>query len=142
RARARAPRRARHHRRPLLRRRVLHLAGHGRGVDHALPTRRRAARAARRAGADRGPGLLMASLAAVGSWDREVDVVVVGSGMAGTVTAIEAYDTDPSAAILIVEKMPEGLAGGSGRCAGGFVYAPDPEDIEDLKTYHRALNGP
>ncbi len=84
----------------------------------------------------------MASLAAVGSWDREVDVVVVGSGMAGTVTAIEAYDTDPSAAILIVEKMPEGLAGGSGRCAGGFVYAPDPEDIEDLKTYHRALNGP
>ena len=45
---------------PQLRRRVLHLAGHGRRVAHPGQARRRDRGAARRAGRDRHPGLLTA----------------------------------------------------------------------------------
>ena len=47
-----------HHRRPQLRRRVLHLARHGRRVGHARQARRRAARPARRPRRDADPHLL------------------------------------------------------------------------------------
>src|SRR5262245_45410602 len=84
----------------------------------------------------------MASLASVQQWDHVVDVVVIGSGVAGSVAAIEAFDTDPAAEILVIEKMERASQGGSGRCSGGFFYAPEPEQVENLKTYHRALSSP
>jgi succinate dehydrogenase/fumarate reductase flavoprotein subunit len=71
-----------------------------------------------------------------------VDVVVVGSGIAGSVAAIEAFDTDPAAEVLILEKMDPVRHGGSGRCSAGFFYAPEPEQVENLKAYHRALSDP
>lgn len=42
-----------------------------------------------------------------GKWDREADVVVVGFGGAGAATAITAHDL--GAAVLMLEKAPEGV---------------------------------
>ncbi len=58
-ARPQAARRPRHHGRPQLRQRVLHLAGHGRCVAHAGQARRRDRGAARRTGRGADPRLLI-----------------------------------------------------------------------------------
>src|SRR5262249_16357404 len=71
---------------------------------------------------------------------------VLGSGIAGCVSAIEAYDTDPSADVLIVEKMPEALEGGNSRVSGQQLCSPtppdDPETVEKLIAYQQALDQP
>ena len=36
-------------------------------------------------------------------WDEEVDFLVVGYGLAGAAAAVEAYDIDPTAKILVLE---------------------------------------
>jgi succinate dehydrogenase/fumarate reductase flavoprotein subunit len=73
-------------------------------------------------------------------WAEEADIVVLGSGLAGCVTAIEAHDTDPSAEILLLEKMPEPLAGGNSRVAGQSLFMPT--DLEELIVYRRSLDDP
>ena len=60
----------------------------------------------------------MASLASVREWHDETDVLVCGFGMAGSAAAIEAHDSDPTADVLLIEKMPETLAGGNARVWG------------------------
>lgn len=50
-------------------------------------------------------------------WDREVDVVVVGYGCAGAVSAITAHDA--GAQVLLIEKMPH--PGGISILSGGGV---------------------
>jgi succinate dehydrogenase/fumarate reductase flavoprotein subunit len=82
----------------------------------------------------------MSSLMKVGRWDDHADVVILGFGLAGAVAAIEAYDTDPEADILIVEKNPEHEVGGNSRVSGqGMSF---PEDAERLLAYQQALNAP
>ena len=54
-------------------------------------------------------------------WDASYDVVVVGYGYAGAVTALEAADAGSS--VLLIEKMPD--AGGISICSGGNVRAAD-----------------
>ena len=39
----------------------------------------------------------------VEKWDREVDFLIVGYGLAGAAAAVEAYDIDPTAEILVLE---------------------------------------
>src|SRR3546814_9155095 len=57
-------------------------------------------------------------------WDEETDVLVIGCGFAGSVTAIAAHDA--GARVLIVEKMPD--PGGISICsAGGLRIAKDAE---------------
>lgn len=56
------------------------------------------------------------------SWDREVDVVVIGSGFAGLAAAIEARDA--GASVVILEKMP--ALGGNSTIAGGVYNCVDP----------------
>ena len=68
-------------------------------------------------------------------WDAEYDVVVVGFGAAGAVTAMTA--SDAGANVLIVEKAPKGLAGGNSRVCAQSIYAPT--DVEGTKTYLTAL---
>ena len=53
-------------------------------------------------------------------WDREVDFLVVGYGLAGAAAAVEAHDIDPNAEILVLEKMPVELAGGNSIASGQF----------------------
>jgi len=66
------------------------------------------------------------------AWDVETDVVVVGFGGAGAVTAIAANDA--GAKVIVLEKAPiEG--GGSSRCSGGFITVTTPEGISDAAEY-------
>ena len=76
------------------------------------------------------------------SWDREVDFLVVGYGLAGEAAALEASDIDPNAKILVVEKMSETLAGGNSIASGQTFVVPAKDDVETFKTYLKAMNEP
>lgn len=71
-------------------------------------------------------------------WDAEYDVVVLGMGFAGMITAFTA--ADDGASVLICEKLDEGEAGGNSRvCGQGFAYAHD--DAEGAYKYYTSLAG-
>ncbi len=71
-------------------------------------------------------------------WDAQYDVVVLGMGAAGMVSAKTAADN--GAKVLIAEKMNESLAGGNSKVCGQlFAYANG--DQEAAKTYYTALAG-
>ena len=57
-------------------------------------------------------------------FDEMFDVVVVGFGFAGGVTAIEAHDS--GAKVLVVEKMPD--PGGISICSHGAVCSTRKPD--------------
>ncbi|MDO5299537.1 MAG: FAD-binding protein [Clostridia bacterium] len=76
------------------------------------------------------------------NWDREVDYLVVGFGLAGAAAAVEAHDIDPEAAILVLEKMPESLAGGNSIASGQTFLVPAQEAVSTLKTYLYNCNLP
>lgn len=80
----------------------------------------------------------MASLSSIQTWDDEADVVIAGYGVAGCATAIGALEADPSADILIVEKMPEALSGGNGRVSGQALLVP--KDRDALIRYQAAMS--
>ena len=69
-----------------------------------------------------------------GEFDEIYDVVVVGYGFAGAVTAIEAADL--GADVLLVEKMPD--PGGISICSGGAVRCAD--DANEAFSYLKATN--
>lgn len=64
-------------------------------------------------------------------WDREVDVLVIGFGAAGAVSAITAHDEGSS--VLVLEKLAKG---------GGFIIPSDAEKAFDYlsRTYDYAQN--
>ena len=70
-------------------------------------------------------------------WDFEADVVVVGYGAAGAVTAITAHDLGVK--VLILEKAPLGKEGGNSRVAGQGWLNPYP--IDKAITYFNAMCG-
>ena len=80
----------------------------------------------------------MASLTSIKSWDFETDVLILGFGLAGACAAIEALATDPSAQVLICEKMPERYAGGITRASGQSLLIN--KNPEALKDYQRRMN--
>lgn len=82
----------------------------------------------------------MASLDSITAWDDETDVLIVGYGLAGAVTAIEAHDTDPDADILLIDKCTERYQGGSSRASGQTLWCP--HDVEASMAYQRAMNFP
>ena len=72
----------------------------------------------------------MASPGSVAQWHDEVDVLIAGFGVAGCAAALGARDADAAARILIVEKMPEHLAGGNGRVSGqSLLISHDAEAL-------------
>ena len=71
-------------------------------------------------------------------WDAQADVVVVGFGAAGAATAITAQSL--GASVLILEKAPEGQAGGNTRVASqGYLNTSSSQNAFD---YLNALCGP
>ena len=71
-------------------------------------------------------------------WDKETDVVIVGCGGAGTTAAITARDE--GAAVIILEKAPEG--GGNSRIGGGQFSFSTPEKKDNAAIYlYAACNG-
>lgn len=80
----------------------------------------------------------MASLQSIQQWHDETDVLILGFGLAGACTAIEARDLDPSADILIVEKMDEPNVGGNSRVAGQSLLIS--ENVEALIEYYEKMS--
>ena len=76
------------------------------------------------------------------NWDEEVDFLIVGYGLAGAAAAVEAYDIDPNAKILVLEKMPETLAGGNSIASGQTFLVPAESAVETVKTYLYNCNLP
>lgn len=72
------------------------------------------------------------------AWDAEYDVVVCGMGFAGMVSAVNAADA--GASVLIVEKAPEGAAGGNSKVCGQG-WADGKGDVEASIAYYKALAG-
>lgn len=68
-------------------------------------------------------------------WDAEYDVIVVGLGAAGSATAITA--AQEGAKVLVLEKAPEGHAGGnSAICMQWIAWV---EDKEMAMTYMKSM---
>ena len=80
----------------------------------------------------------MASLNSVKSWDEVCDVLICGFGCAGATAAIETYDIDPTARILLVEKAPAEFVGGNARVSGQSLLISKNADA--LKSYHSAMS--
>ena len=73
-----------------------------------------------------------------GVWDHETNVVVLGTGLAGMVTAMELHDMGED--FLLVEKAPEAKRGGGTRASGqGLFFTTNKEK---LIQYQRNLNKP
>ncbi|MCP5368503.1 MAG: FAD-binding protein [Hyphomicrobiales bacterium] len=71
----------------------------------------------------------------VTTWDLETEVLVVGFGAAGGVTAIEAHDA--GAAAMVIEKMP--FPGGLSAVSAGGIRVSD--DAEEAFKYLQATCG-
>ncbi|MBS0284741.1 MAG: FAD-dependent oxidoreductase [Proteobacteria bacterium] len=78
-------------------------------------------------------------------WDKEVDVLVVGSGAGGLLSALVAADAH--ADVLVIEK--ERLWGGTSATSGAGIWIPASDQaaaagfhdkVEDAFTYVRALS--
>jgi succinate dehydrogenase/fumarate reductase flavoprotein subunit len=115
---------------------VIHMK-HKNGININLPRRDFIKTTAIGAGTTVLAGLEAKDVEAKGSasahkWGKEADVVVVGYGGAGVVTAITAHDA--GAKVLILEKAPiEG--GGCTRMAGGQAAFTEPSDVAGAAEY-------
>jgi len=69
-------------------------------------------------------------------WDKEADVVVLGTGFAGLSTAITAKDA--GAKVIILEKMPQKHEGGNSRVSGNMWWTPT--NLPEALQYMEALN--
>ena len=67
----------------------------------------------------------------------DYDVLVVGTGAAGSAAAIVAHDA--GARVLMIEKMPADQAGGNTRVTGGLWF--DNRDAARAATFLRSLSG-
>ena len=72
------------------------------------------------------------------TWDAEYDVVVLGMGFAGLAAAMGAADA--GANVLLVDKAPDGAAGGNSRVCGQ-LFLGSRGDVEAPTAYFKALAG-
>ena len=76
------------------------------------------------------------------TWDEEADFVIVGFGLAGAAAAVEAHDIDPDAKLVVLEKMPETLAGGNSIASGQTFIVPSEAGVTEFRKYLEACNNP
>jgi succinate dehydrogenase/fumarate reductase flavoprotein subunit len=69
-------------------------------------------------------------------WDKEADVVILGTGFAGLSAAITAKDD--GAKVLVLEKMPKKYEGGNSRVSGNMWWTPT--NLAEALQYIEALN--
>lgn len=79
------------------------------------------------------------------TWDREADVLVVGTGFAGMAAAIAAADA--SANVLVIEKMAEKYEGGNSRVCAQAIFVPTTVDkgiayFKEMATERHLLDIP
>ena len=101
-----------------------------------------AALAAGAAGLAAVPPVVMASEAADAGFDEQVDLLVVGYGLAGEAAALEANDIDPDAHVLVIEKLDEAQAGGNSIASGQTIICPNPDDLATFEKYVAACFQP
>jgi succinate dehydrogenase/fumarate reductase flavoprotein subunit len=70
------------------------------------------------------------------TWDKETDVVVVGHGYAGAVSAVNAHDHGANTLILEKEKHPAGCSPAAGGDIGCIIG-----ELEEAFTYFKTLCG-
>lgn len=70
-------------------------------------------------------------------WDKEVDVVVAGTGFAGLAAAITAAEA--GASVVIIEKAPLECEGGNSKVSGQMWWAPKQGQADAALTYARAM---
>lgn len=81
-------------------------------------------------------GAQMQSSAAIPRrWDKEADVVVIGTGFAGLSAAITVRDAGATAVIL--EKMPQKYEGGNSKVSGNMWWTPT--NLSEALQYMEAL---
>ncbi len=68
-------------------------------------------------------------------WDKETDVLIIGTGFAGLASAITAHDA--GAKVLILEKAPEKYEGGNSKVSGNMWWTP--ADVDEGIKYITAL---
>jgi len=73
----------------------------------------------------------------VSRWDYEADIVILGTGFAGQVSAITAHDA--GASVLMLEKAPEKHQGGNSRVSGQGIWCPSEAIFEDAFQYLKAM---
>jgi succinate dehydrogenase/fumarate reductase flavoprotein subunit len=73
------------------------------------------------------------------SWDAEYDVIVVGYGMAGAATSIQA--AEKGAKVLLLEKAPKGEEGGNSKYAGQGFVTVEPENRDKALEYFKRIRG-
>ncbi len=76
------------------------------------------------------------------SFDKEVDFLIAGYGLAGQAAALEASDIDPDAKICVLEKMSEANAGGNSIASGQTLIIPNPDDLDTFRRYLAACASP
>jgi len=69
-------------------------------------------------------------------WDKEVDVVIVGTGHSGLAAAITAADA--GAKVVILEKMKKEFEGGNSKVSGNMWWTPT--DLPQAMQYIEALS--
>jgi succinate dehydrogenase/fumarate reductase flavoprotein subunit len=69
------------------------------------------------------------------AWNKEVDVVIVGTGHSGLTAAIAA--TDAGAKVVILEKMKKELEGGNSKVSGNMWWTPT--NLDQALQYIGAL---
>ena len=77
-----------------------------------------------------------------GSWETlRCDILIIGSGGAGLMAALHAYDADPRLRIVLASKGLIGKSGCTRLVQGGFNVALDPRDSPDLHFRDTILGG-
>lgn len=79
---------------------------------------------------------------AAAGYDKEVDFLIVGYGLAGEAAALEANDIDPNARVCVLEKLSEENAGGNSIASGQTVILPAEDDLDTFKKYLTACGKP
>ena len=74
--------------------------------------------------------------AAPAKWDKEVDVLIVGTGHSGLAAAITA--TDAGAKVVMIEKMKKEFEGGNSKVSGNMWWTPT--DLPQALEYIEALS--
>ena len=72
-------------------------------------------------------------------WDKEADVIILGTGFAGLAAALTAKDAGTS--VIVLEKMPQKYEGGNSRVSGNMWWTPTnlPEAIQYMEALSSGL---
>jgi succinate dehydrogenase/fumarate reductase flavoprotein subunit len=71
-------------------------------------------------------------------WDLSADVVVLGHGFAGQMSAIAAAEA--GATVLLLEKAPQKFSGGNSRVCGQGIWTPSSGVLTDAFNYMKAMS--